>query len=52
MTHRERIRTLFAGKRPDRPVVDMGGRVASLNKTAYLDLKAYLGYSLYSQLLI
>ncbi len=44
MTHRERVRALFAGERLDLPVVDMGGRVASLNKTAYLDLKTYLGY--------
>lgn len=38
------MRAVLAGERPDRPVVDLGGRVASLNTRAYLDLKAYLGF--------
>jgi uroporphyrinogen decarboxylase len=42
-THRERVRAVLAGERPDRPVVDLGGRVASLSLPAYLDLKATLG---------
>lgn len=42
-THRERVRALLAGERPDRPVVDLGGRVASLSLPAYLELKAHLG---------
>jgi hypothetical protein len=44
LTHRERVRALFAGERPDRPVVDLGGRVASCSTPAYLALKAHLGY--------
>lgn len=43
-THRERVRAVLAGERPARPVVDLGGRVASLNTRAYLDLKAHLGF--------
>jgi len=42
-THRERVRALLAGERPDRAVVDLGGRVASLSLPAYLELKAHLG---------
>ena len=42
-THRERVRALLAGERPDRAVVDRGGRVASLSMPAYLELKAHLG---------
>jgi len=42
-THRERVRALLAGERPDRPVVDLGGRVASLSLPPYLELKAHLG---------
>jgi uroporphyrinogen decarboxylase len=42
-THRERVRAVLAGERPDRPVVDLGGRVASLSTPAYLDLKVHLG---------
>lgn len=30
-THQERVCAVLAGERPDRPVVDLGGRVASLN---------------------
>lgn len=44
LIHRERVRTVLAGGLPDRPVVDLGGRVASLSTPAYLDLKACLGY--------
>lgn len=42
-THRERVRAVLSGERPDRPVVDLGGRVASLSTPAYLELKAHLG---------
>jgi uroporphyrinogen decarboxylase len=34
---------VLSGERPDRPVVDLGGRVASLSTPAYLELKAHLG---------
>ncbi|HEY63286.1 MAG TPA: uroporphyrinogen decarboxylase [Caldilineae bacterium] len=44
LTYRERVQALLSGERLDRPVVDLGGRVASLNVSAYLDLKAYLGH--------
>jgi uroporphyrinogen decarboxylase len=44
LTHRERVQAVLAGERPDRPVVDLGGRVASLSTPAYRDLKAHLGY--------
>jgi uroporphyrinogen decarboxylase len=44
LTHRERVRALLAGEQPDRPVADLGGRVASLSTPAYLDLKSYLGF--------
>ena len=43
LTGRERVRAVLSGERPDRPVVDLGGRVASLSTPAYLDLKAHLG---------
>lgn len=43
-THRERVRTVLTRKRPDIPVADLGGRVASLNVSAYLALKKFLGY--------
>lgn len=43
MNHRNRVRELFLMKKPDVPVVDLGGRVSSLHKQAYLALKAYLG---------
>lgn len=43
MNHRERVRAILSGVVPDRPVVDLGGRVASLCTPAYLDLKAHLG---------
>jgi len=43
LTHRERVRTVLAGKQPDRPVIDLGGRVASMSTPAYLALKACLG---------
>jgi uroporphyrinogen decarboxylase len=43
LTHRERVELVLSGERPDRPVVDLGGRVASLSTPAYLDLKAHLG---------
>ena len=46
LTHRERVRAVLSSERPDRPVVDLGGRVASLSAPAYLELKAYLGYGL------
>ena len=42
--HRERVRTVLTRKRPDIPVADLGGRVASLNTSAYLALKKFLGY--------
>ncbi len=44
LTHRERVHAVLSGKLPDRPVVDMGGRVASLSTPAYLQLKSHLGY--------
>jgi uroporphyrinogen decarboxylase len=44
LTHRERVRAVLCDERPDRPVVDLGGRVASMSTPAYLDLKAHLGY--------
>ena len=44
LTPRQRVRTLLSGKTPDRPIADLGGRVASLNTSAYLDLKKYLGF--------
>lgn len=44
MRHRERVAALLNGKQIDRPVVDLGGRVASLSTPAYLALKAYLGF--------
>jgi len=44
MRHRERVRALFTGKRLDHPVVDLGGRVASLSLPAYLVLKDFLGF--------
>ena len=46
LTPRQRVRAVLAGQRPDRPVVDLGGRVASLSTPAYRDLKAYLGYGM------
>jgi uroporphyrinogen decarboxylase len=44
MNHRERVQAVFSQKKPNIPVVDMGGRVASLNTSAYLDLKHHLGF--------
>ena len=44
MNHRERVRSILAREEPDRPVVDLGGRVASLSAPAYLALKAHLGF--------
>lgn len=44
LTPRERVRAVLNGERPDFPVMDLGGRVASLNTTAYLKLKKHLGY--------
>jgi uroporphyrinogen decarboxylase len=44
MNYRQRLRSVLSGERPDRPIADLGGRVASLNTTAYLDLKSYLGF--------
>jgi uroporphyrinogen decarboxylase len=35
---------MLVGTPPDRPIVDLGGRVASLSLPAYLDLKEYLGF--------
>ena len=42
--YRERIRAMFSGEQPERPVVDLGGRVASLSTRAYVALKAHLGF--------
>lgn len=42
--HRERIRAMFSGEQPEPPIVDLGGRVASLSTPAYRELKAYLGF--------
>jgi len=44
LTYRERVHSVLCGERPDHPVADLGGRVASLNTTAYLNLKDCLGY--------
>lgn len=44
MNHRDRVRSILAREKPDRPVVDLGGRVASLSTPAYLALKAHLGF--------
>ena len=44
LSHRERVRAVLSGEHPDRPVVDLGGRVASLSTPAYLELKTHLGY--------
>lgn len=43
MTPKERVQAVLEHERPDRPVVDLGGRVASINVNCYLDLKDYLG---------
>jgi len=45
LAHRERVHAVLSGERPDRSVVDLGGRVASFSTPAYLDLKAYLGFT-------
>lgn len=44
LTHRERVRAVLSGEKPDRPVADLGGRVSSLSTPAYQALKAHLGY--------
>ena len=44
ITHRENAREVFAGGKAARPLVDLGGRVASLNISSYQALKAYLGF--------
>lgn len=44
MNYRERVRTVLDRKKPDRPVVDLGGRVASFCTPAYLKLKKHLGF--------
>ncbi|MBU0512351.1 MAG: hypothetical protein KJ638_11715 [Chloroflexi bacterium] len=44
MSHRERVYSVLSGEQPDQPVADLGGRVASLNTSAYLNLKNHLGY--------
>lgn len=44
LSHRERFHAVLAGEQPDRPLVDLGGRVASLSAPAYLSLKRYLGF--------
>jgi uroporphyrinogen decarboxylase len=43
MTNREQFYAVLSGEKPDRPLVDLGGRVASMSKPAYLQLKTYLG---------
>ena len=44
LTHRERVRAVLSGERPDRPVIDLGGFVNSFTKESYLEFKAHLGY--------
>jgi uroporphyrinogen decarboxylase len=44
LTHRERFRAVLSGEQPDRPLVDLGGRVASISTPAYLALKAFMGF--------
>ncbi len=42
--HRERVRAVLSGQKPDYPVVDLGGWVCSFNVEPYLDLKSHLGF--------
>ena len=44
MSFRNVVRALLSGEQPDRLVVDMGGRVASLSVPLYRTLKAHLGF--------
>ena len=44
LTHRERVRAVLSGERPDRPVVDLGGFVNTFTRESYLEFKAHLGY--------
>jgi uroporphyrinogen decarboxylase len=44
MNHRQSVRAVLAGEPPAHPLVDLGGRVASLSTPAYLDLKSFLGF--------
>lgn len=44
MGHRARVRALLSGDKLRRPVVDLGGRVASLSTPAYFELKHHLGF--------
>jgi uroporphyrinogen decarboxylase len=44
LTHRDRFKAVLSGEKPDRPLVDFGGRVASISTPAYLALKKYLGF--------
>jgi uroporphyrinogen decarboxylase len=44
LTHRERVQAVLAGEKPDKPVVDLGGRVASMSPPAYLALKEQMGF--------
>lgn len=44
LTHRQRVRRLFAGAAPDRAIVDLGGFVTSFAVDSYLDLKDFLGF--------
>jgi uroporphyrinogen decarboxylase len=44
LSHREQFRAALSGHLPDRPLVDLGGRVASISAPAYLSLKSYLGF--------
>ena len=43
-TPRDHVRLMLSGKSSRHPIVDLGGRVASLSIPAYLDLKAFLGF--------
>lgn len=44
MSSRSLVQALLSEKKPERPITDLGGRVASLNTSAYLTVKEYLGF--------
>ena len=47
MNPRQRVQTALNHQEPDRIPIDLGGTiVSSITKTAYLDLKRYLGMPL------
>ncbi len=44
MNHRERVNAILSGRKLDKAIVDLGGRVASFCTPAYIELKKYLGF--------